>query len=295
MNKTKGFLSLLSAGFLFGIFGILVRLLNSELTNYQQVLFRSVVGFVLALSVIIISKRKISFKNISVINLLLFAFSLPLCIVFYTLSILQTKIILAVATLYLGSILFSLISGIIFFKEKLTIKKSLAIISSIIALYYFVVPFSLTNINIGLVFGILSGFMDALSNSFKKHLGGKADRFLLIVIQMIGTILVSLILMSYTKTLTIPLISPFVLSVGLIFGFLLILNNYLMLVGFHNFDLNLGTIVLSSELLFASIIGYIFYKEIPTVNELIGSGLIAFSIIISNLSLPSQPTLNPRG
>ena len=118
MNKTKGFLSLLSAGFLFGMFGIFVRLLNSEMTNFQQIFFRSVVGFVLASGIIILFKRKVSFKNISLINLLLFAISLPLTIVFYTLSILKTKIIVAVAALFLGSILFSLISGILFFKEK---------------------------------------------------------------------------------------------------------------------------------------------------------------------------------
>ena len=284
MNKTKGFVSLLSAGFIFGIFGILVRLLNSELTNYQQIFFRSVVGFILATAIITFFKRKISFKNISLINLILFAVSLPLTIIFYTLSILKTKIILAVATLYLGSILFSLISGILFFKEKLTVKKGLAIVASILALYYFTIPFSLTNINIGLVFGVLSGFTDALSNSFKKHLGGKVDRFLLIAIQMMGTIIVSFALVFYTKTLTIPQISPFIFGIGLLFGFFLMLNNYLMLVGFHNFDLNLGTIVLSSELLFASIFGYLFYKEIPTFNELIGGGLIAFSVIIAHLN-----------
>lgn len=284
MNKTKGFLSLLSAGFLFGFFGILVRLLSGELTNYQQILFRSVIGFILAVLIIIILKRKISFKSISLINLLSFAISLPLSIIFYTLAVLKTKIMLAVATLYLGSILFSLISGIIFFKEKITIKKILAIMTSILALYYFTIPFSLTNINIGLVFGVLSGFADALSNSFKKHLGGKADRFLLIAIQMTGTIIVSLILMLYTKTLTFPQISPFILMIGLVFGFGLLLNNYLMLVGFGNFDLNLGTIVMSSELLFASIFGYLIYKEIPTTNELIGGGLIALSVIIAHLN-----------
>ncbi len=284
MNKTKGFLSLLSAGFLFGMFGIFVRLLNSELTNYQQIFFRSVVGFIFAFMIIIIFKRKVSFKSISTINLLLFSISLPLTIIFYTLSILKTKIILAVASLFLGSILFSLISGILFFKEKLTVKKSLAIISSILALYYFTTPFSLININVGLVFGILSGFADALSNTFKKHLGGKVDKFFLVSIQMMGTIIVSSILMFYTKTFSVPHISPLIFSVGLLFGFLLMVNNYLMLIGFNNFDLNLGTIILSSELLFASIFGYLFSKEIPTLNELIGGGLITFAIVIAHLN-----------
>lgn len=284
MNKTKGFISLLAAGFLFGIFGVLVRILNSQLSNYQQIFFRSVVGFILATLIIIFLKRKISFKNISLINLLFFAISLPLSIIFYTLAILKTKIMLAVATLYLGSILFSLISGILFFKEKLTVKKVFAILTSILALYYFTIPFSLANINIGLIFGVLSGFADALSNSFKKHLGAKTDRFLLIAIQMVGTIAVSYVLMISTKTLSFPQISPFILMIGLMFGFGLLLNNYLMLVGFGNFDLNLGTIVMSSELLFASVFGFLIYKEIPTINELIGGGLIALSVIIAHLN-----------
>jgi len=288
MNKTKGFLSLLSAGFLFGIFGIFVRLLNSEMTNFQQIFFRSVVGFILASGIIILFKKKVSIKNISLVNLLLFAISLPLTIVFYTLSILKTKIIVSVAALFLGSILLSLVAGILFFKEKLTVKKGLAIISSILALYFFTAPFSFKNINIGLVFGILSGFMDTLSNTFKKHLGDKVDRFLLVSIQMMGTIIISLVLMLYTKTLFIPQISPFILLVGLLFGFFLMLNNYLMLVGFHNFDLNLGTIILSSELLFAFIFGYLFYKEMPTSNELIGGGLITFSIIIAHLNFKKK-------
>ena len=284
MNKTKGFFSLLSAGFIFGIFGVLVRILNSELSNYQQIFFRSVVGLALATLVIFILKRKISFKNISLINLLFFAISLPLSIIFYTLAVLKTKIMFAVATLYLGSILFSLISGVLFFKKKITIKKILAILTSILALYYFTIPFSLTNINIGLVFGILSGFADALSNSFKKHLGAKTDRFLLIAIQMLGTMTVSIFLMLYTKTFIVSNISPFVFGIGLLFGFFLLLNNYLMLIGFGNFDLNLGTIVMSSELLFASVFGFLIYKEIPTTNELIGGGLIALSVIITHLN-----------
>lgn len=101
---------------------------------------------------------------------------------------------------------------------------------------------------------------------------------------MMGTIIISLALMFYTRTLTIPQISPFILFIGLIFGFFLMLNNYFMLIGFYNFDLNLGTIILSSELVFASIFGYLFYKEIPTFNELIGCSLITFSIIIAHLN-----------
>lgn len=284
MNKTKGFFSLLTAGLIFGSFGILVRILNLELSSFQQIFFRNFVSFSFAILIIFIFKRKISFKNVSKLNILLFGISLPLTIVFYTIAILKTKIIIAIASLYIGSIIFSLLLGMIFFKEKITFQKIFAIIFAVIGLIYFALPFSLNSFNIGLIYGVLSGFMDVTSNSFKKHLSGKLDRFGLIAIQMFGGIVISLILMFYSKTLYVPEMSTLTIFIGVFFGFLLLTINYLLLVGFSNFDLNLGTIVMSSELAFASIFAFLLYKEAPSKNELIAVVFIILSIIVSNLN-----------
>ena len=73
--------------------------------------------------------------------------------------------------------------------------------------------------------------------------------------------------------------------VGLLFGLLLLIINYLLLVGFSNFDLNLGTIIMSSELAFASIFAFLLYKEIPTKYELIAVFFIILSIIVSHVSI----------
>lgn len=288
MNKTKGFFSLLFAGLLFGAFGIFVRILNQQLTSFQQIFFRSLVGFLLSALIIIIFKKKISIKKASFSNILLFGVSLPITIVLYTLAILKTKIIIAIASLYVGSIIFSLLLGIIFFKEKITLAKCLAIVFALTGLYFFAAPFSLASINIGLVYGVLSGFMDTTSNSFKKHLSGKIDRFMLIAIQMFGGIIISLFLMSISKTLYIPQLSFLTVFVGLLFGFCLMIINYFLLIGFHNFDLNLGTIVLSSELAFASIFAALIYKEIPTKNETIAIVFIVLSIISSHLNFKNK-------
>lgn len=282
MNKTRGFFSILLAGFIFGTFGILIRILSKELTDFQQIFFRNLIGFILAVIAIYFFKRSIKFRNVSSTKLFLFSISLPFTIILYTLAILKTKIIIAVASLYLGSIVFSLLIGILFFKEKITAIKIIAVLSALLGLVFFASPLSLSNINIGLIYGVLSGFMDTVSNSFKKHLSGKIDRFTLIAIQMLGGVIVSLLLMNFSKTLFIPQISFLTIFVSLLFGFLLFLINYLLLVGFSNFDLNLGTIALSSELVFASVLGFIFYKEIPTIKDLIGAALILFSVIKMN-------------
>lgn len=73
--------------------------------------------------------------------------------------------------------------------------------------------------------------------------------------------------------------------VVLIFGLLLMLVHFLCTVGFQNFDLNLGTIVMSSEMIFTVIFGMIVFAEFPTILEIIGGIFISLSIVISNLKL----------
>ena len=74
---------------------------------------------------------------------------------------------------------------------------------------------------------------------------------------MFSGIVVSLFFMYFSKTMYIHSLSSLTIIIGLLFGFTLMIGNYFMLVGFQNFDLNLGTIVLSSELVFASIFAYL--------------------------------------
>jgi drug/metabolite transporter (DMT)-like permease len=59
--------------------------------------------------------------------------------------------------------------------------------------------------------------------------------------------------------------------------------SFLTLIGFQNFDLNLGTIIISSELIFAPIFAALAFHEYPSANEIFGGLFIALSIILSNL------------
>ena len=83
-----------------------------------------------------------------------------------------------------------------------------------------------------------------------------------------------------------PILSLFNLFVLFIFGGLVVLIAYLMLIGFQNFDLNLGTIVLSSEVFFAPLFGAIIFKEYLTMFELLGGTFIIIAIILPNVPQP---------
>ena len=57
MNKNYlGFLSAVASRNNIRLFGVWIRLLNQELTIYQQIVFRNVIAMVFAIGIIIIGK-----------------------------------------------------------------------------------------------------------------------------------------------------------------------------------------------------------------------------------------------
>jgi drug/metabolite transporter (DMT)-like permease len=60
-----------------------------------------------------------------------------------------------------------------------------------------------------------------------------------------------------------------------------LLLNYLLLYGFQNFDVNIGTVILSLELFLAAIVGFVLYDEALTATEVIGGVIIFLASVVS--------------
>lgn len=65
------------------------------------------------------------------------------------------------------------------------------------------------------------------------------------------------------------------------FAILQLILNHLLLFGFQHFDVNIGTVILSLELFFAAILGYIIFGEALTTAELLGGLAIFAASIVS--------------
>lgn len=287
MKKVFGFFSLFIAAFSFGSFGVWIRLLNYQMSIYQQVVLRNIFAFLIIILIILISKelRKTNWEKIKKINLFLYTLIIPLSVVGFNISMINTKIAVATFAFYIGTILTGWLAGLMFYKEKLNIEKWLSLILVIIGLCLFIYPFTKTSVNFGFIAGIVAGIFDGIANGFRKNLAGKISKPFLVLLTTIGGVLVSGLMMTYFQQnlnfiSTMPTITWII---GAFFGFLLVINNYLLLVGFQNFDLGLGSIVLSLELLFALIFGIIFFKEMPTSKELMGGLFILIANIIPNI------------
>lgn len=285
MNKLKGFLALLASGLIFGTFGIWIRLLSQELTVYQQIFLRNTIGFIFSLIIVFLLKQKWNFKGIKKLYLFAYTISFPVSVIFFVFAMLDTKIATALFAFYASSFSFSWLISNFIYKDKNSFNKIIGIVLAVIGIIIINFPLSLSSLNIGFIFGFLSGIFDAISNGFRRYLSGKVDRFILVSTQMFGGIVIASLIMLFVRQ-PLPLdMSLETLGIGLLFGILLMSVAFLTLVGFQNFDVNKGTIIISSELFFGPLFAAIFLKEIPNTKEIIGGAVIMLSIIVSNINL----------
>jgi len=289
MKKTVGFTSLFISAIFFGSFGIWIRLLDREMSISQQIVLRNGIAFIIAILIVVLTKqfRNIQWSKVKKISLLSYAILVPISVITYNVSIINTKIALATFAYYIGAILTGWFAGIFFYKEKLNLEKWSSLILVIIGLGLFAYPFTKSSINLGFIAGVLSGVLDGFANSFRKDLAKKINKLVLVLVTTIGGLLVSgaMIIYFHQSMNYIATTSATGWIIASIFGFLLVLLNYLLIVGFQNFDLSMGSIVLSLELLFALIFGMFFFKEFPSGKELLGGLFILLANIVPNVKM----------
>lgn len=287
MNKTKGFFALLITGFIYSTLGVYARVLNQTLLPSQQIFLRYITGFLLVSIFMLFAKIPFTLKKISWPILTIYAISFPLNVVLFTIAVTQIKIALVGFSFYLTSIILSLLLGIFIFHEKITQLKTITIVLAIAGLICFTVPFNNNPALFGIILCLIGGCCDAIANASRKYLAKDSHRFTLVNVQMIGAIFVAIVfgVLSHQPFLptTITSISVSAIITLILFGLSIIAVSYLTLIGFGNFDLNFGTIVLASELIFSVILGYLLYHEVLTFNEIIGAIFVGAAIILANI------------
>lgn len=293
MNKSKNFIALLFAGIAYGSFGIWIRLLSHDLTSYQQIFVRNVLGFIFSIIVVLLLKQKWDFKRVNKLHVVLYAVSFSISQVFYTFSMLSTKLEIATFAFFAASFIGSFLLGKFIFSDKTNLFKIIGLILAFLGIIVLSFKsFSSSLINLGFIFGFLGGIFDSTTNAFRRELAGKVDRFALVAVQMLGGIVVAIIFLTIFGQKLPMTISSTTILVAILFGLLLMSLNFLMNFGFQDFDLNLGTIILSIELVAAPIFGLLVFKEVPSNIDILGGGLILMAIIISNLKHSFGPIHN---
>ncbi len=288
MDKRKGLISLLLAGFVFGTFVIWIRALNKQINVYEQIVLRNFFVLIFSVIAIIAIKQPKPGKNFSRFALLGFALALPSSVILFNLSAISTKITTSIFSLYAGSIITAFIAGKFIFKEKFSWKEITAFCLALLGLIVMSYPWSI--FGLGMVFGFLSGVFDGIANSLRKSLSAQIPKFYLVLVTGIAGIIVSgLVLLFSGNNITNLLQQPaWVYGVGALFGFLLVLVNYLALVGFQNYDVSTGTIIISIELIFTAFFGWLLFAEVPNITDIMSGLCIIAAIVIPNVKFRKQ-------
>jgi drug/metabolite transporter (DMT)-like permease len=272
--KHKGVTALFTCSAVYATFGPLVRILSEMFGTYAQVAARMGLAFIFLLALSFLFKKIKPLNKRQIILSVILGIVSTSIIIFFTIAVIEIKIATTIFLLYAASIFTSLMIGTYVFKEKLGLQKIVAIVLAIIGL----VTFLSSSITLGIVFGtlaaVLSGASEGIANGIRKGLIG-ADKISVTLIQfLVITICSSVLILVFNET-AIKVVSTEAIFALLIFSTLQLLLNYLLLYGFQNFDVNIGTVILSLELFFATILGYVFFDETVTVTEFAG-GLVIF-------------------
>jgi len=289
VNKIKpsksfiGVLSLLTVGLLFGLSGVIAKYLSRTINPYQVVEYRFDIAFIGSLLLLALLRRKPNFKQFNRKALILFAITLPISVILFTLSIFHASVALAVFSFYSATLITQFVLGRLFFGEKLSTLKGLAFISMLITILAFTNPFSHFSISLGLVFGLLSGVVQGVASSFQKKLSGSSDKNSLLVIQTFaGAIIAAVILLVTDKPLFVNL-TGFEWLTAVVFGLSMLAITYLFLVGYKYVNLNTGSILVSSELFFGPFFAYILLSENISINIFIGGLFTIVAAVLANL------------
>lgn len=281
MQDRKGFFALLLNGIVLGTYGVWVRFLQNSFTASQQVIGRSLISLIGALMLVFLLKANWHFQKKYNNHLIFYLFSFAISTLLFTIAVVKTSIALSVFSLYIGSIITAFIMGVFMFGEKIDTRKIISILFVLLALLSFILPYGFQFINIGFVVGIFSGVFDGIGNGFKKYFAGKIERPVLIVYQLLSTLLVALaVSVCAHETFVIAAITLPSTTVMLIYGALFLAVAYLSMYGFQHFNLNLGTIVISTELFWAPFFAFLVFRETLTHYQVLGGVLLALAILI---------------
>ena len=281
--KISGYISLLLVGVFFGISGPLARYLSPWANAYQAVALRFGIALLFAMITGFFAKRETKSKNdLKPLDTILFALSFPLSTIFFTLAIFNTKISLAIFSFYIANLVSSFILGKIFFKEKVDKKKSISLILILVSLGFFTNITSNFSIDLGFIYGLVSGILQTVTSIFQKRLAG-INRLNLLKIQTFTGLIFAIIFMYFTNSLSLPILPINGIIIATIYGVLFLIISYLLLIGFQKTDINIGSILVSTELFFGPLFAYLIFRETLNSSEIIGSMLVILAVINLNI------------
>ena len=297
VERRKAILGLLLLTVIFGLFGVLIRVLdNAGFTLLQQVYLRTAISLVTAY---IIFKKHIDLSKLKKLETKEWVLFTIRAVCIYLLGIVLFSA--AVINTNLGNA--ALIStlpiipalGFIFFREKLTLGKVLATVGAfsgafLIAATDVLDPFAWKT---GDFYALISAVGLSVGYATRKlHSELLNNREITLVTFFFG--LICVLFVSFITSESLPANINWtagVIAALFITGFLNVINLFVANYAFEKLSNVLAGNILTLETLFSILFGYFIYSEILSVREALGGMMIILSVWAIN-KIESQPRKN---
>lgn len=281
----KYIISSLLSGFLWGLISLFLKPLSTiGFSPVQVMFFRAFISCVILFFIIFIKNKSLFLFSLK--DIWLFIGSGVLSLTFFSLcyftTIIHSGASIAVILLYTSPI-FVLIFSFLFFKEKLSIKKLLALLLTFCGCI-FVSGFGISNslsFN-GFIIGLGAGFGYALYSIFSKYALKKYNVLTVIFYTFVFSAISILPFCNIQEVGLLLNIKSSCLLVGIAI-FCTILPYFFYTYGLIGLETSKAAIIVTIEPLVATIIGFTVWGEPFGITKLIGILFILVSIILLEL------------
>ncbi len=202
----------------------------------------------------------------------------------FTQGAVLTSISSLLGSFYIGSIATASVLGRLVFKERVEIKSWVGTLLAVGGLYALMQE----NTNMaGVIFGLIAGAFESMTQAIRKYLRGVSPGAILLT-SVLGILIFSL-MTNYVSgnQFRVPVITETWVAGGC-FALLLVMVNLLITYGFRRVSMNVGSIIMSSELLFGMLMSVMLLSTNPTTSEVMAATAIMASIIIQNTTVNSD-------
>jgi drug/metabolite transporter (DMT)-like permease len=285
-TRTKGVIALFILAFVFASFGIFIRYLNTNFSIFQQLYLRL---FLATLFTYCIFFKDIRLKRLihmpkkdkwlitmRAADIYLFASTLNIS-AFISTKYSNVSFLQAIPT--------TAILGMFFLQEKPTRNKFLIIALSFIGVLFITVKDAhhLFTIGQGEIYALIADFFYSFFYISRKwhtnYLNNKELTFIILLLSSVFLFIASLIfdrsfpLTGWTMNYVVAIV---------VVAILVVINMFLINYGFQYVEPFLANNIIALESVIAASIGFLLYKEILTLPEVIGSLLILISVPLMN-------------
>lgn len=275
---------LLTAGLAYAFYGVFSRYMGNDFGPFFQAWSR---GILIVIILTIFGIYVGAFKKIDKKDykwFLLTALGASLAISPFYIATVNLPIGTALFLFYAFYTIFSFLIGKFSFNEKLTVNKLTSLILSLIGLFLLLQA----NIQIYKLFYILAaGISGSIFSLFtvlskkisQKYSGIQISWFSFLILIVINF---ALSVLFNDKTNYMLFSTSWLANYG--YAVAQVTAALLVIKGFKYIEAQKGSIILLSEVLFAVLLGFIFFKEIPNILSLLGGFIILCAMILQSLN-----------